>query len=82
MTGPQEIEGFISNRINTNMKKVSFTFPDYDSLWTFKEKAKAINIRIKPRKHLISGLFDTKEIDMAVNDFRAVEHPSETLKKP
>jgi hypothetical protein len=53
------------------MKKVTLTFPSYDSLWLFKDQTKAIHIQIKPRDHVISGLFDSSEIEMAVRKFQA-----------
>jgi len=54
------------------MKKATFTFPDNDLLWQFKERAKGINIRIQPSKNTIIGLFHPSEIDIAVKQFRAV----------
>lgn len=54
------------------MKKASFTFPTYSSIWSFKEKTKAINVRVDPRKHVISGLFRQEEIEMAVKQYQAV----------
>ena len=53
------------------MKKVSFVFSNYEDMWSFKEKANAINIKINPRNHLISGLFYSQDIDMAVTIFQA-----------
>ena len=57
-----------------NIKKVSFQFPDYPSLWSFKDKTRAIHVSIEPRKNRISGLFEPKEIEMAVKDYNAVQH--------
>jgi hypothetical protein len=54
------------------MQKVTFTFPTYDSLWLFKEKTKAINVKVVPKKNLISGLFQAQEIEMAKQQFQAV----------
>ena len=54
------------------MKKASFTFPNYSSMWTFKEKTSAINVRVEPKKHLMSGLFRQEEIEMAVKQFQAI----------
>jgi hypothetical protein len=54
------------------MKKETFTFPDYSSMWSFKEKTNAINVRIETKKNRITGLFNPTEIDMALNEFRAV----------
>ena len=59
------------------MKKVILTFPSYDSMWLFKSYTKAIHIRIEPRKHLICGLFETDEIEMAVTKFKAIQHNGE-----
>jgi hypothetical protein len=55
----------------TFMKKVTLTFPTYDSLWLFKEKTKAIHIRIEPKKHTMSGLFQQQEVQLAVEQFHA-----------
>lgn len=63
-------------------KKVSFKFPDYNSLWLFKAKTKAINVRVEPRKNVITGLFEPAEIEMAVKEFNAVspnDHHVETI---
>ena len=57
------------------MKKVSFTFPDYNSIWSFKEKTKAINVRVEPKRNVVTGLFHPLEIEMAVKEFRATERP-------
>lgn len=54
------------------MKKETLTFPDYTSMWSFKEKTRAINIRIEARKNRITGLFNATEVDMALNEFHAV----------
>jgi hypothetical protein len=54
------------------MKKVVLTFPTHDSLWSFKDKSKAINIRIEPKRNVMTGLFDPCEIEIAVNEFQAV----------
>jgi hypothetical protein len=56
------------------MKKASFTFPSYTSLWMFKDKTKAIHIRVEPKKQVMSGLFKPEEIDMAVKQYQAVLH--------
>ena len=56
------------------MKKASFTFPTYSLMWTFKEKTNAINIRVEPKKHVMSGLFRQEEIEMAVKQYQAVLH--------
>lgn len=53
------------------MKKVTFLFPTYSSMWSFKEKTKAINIVIAPKKNTMTGLFATQEIEMAVKSFQA-----------
>ena len=59
------------------MKKVTLTCPTYDSLWLFKEKTKAINIRIEPKKNTMSGLFQQHEVELAVEQFNA-----NTLQQP
>jgi len=53
------------------MKKVTLAFPSYELLWTFKEKTKAINVTVKPRNNLMSGLFQPQEIEMATKEFKA-----------
>ena len=53
------------------MKKVTFTFPSYDSLWMFKDKTKAINVKVVPKKNLMSGLFQKQEIELALQEFKA-----------
>lgn len=58
-----------------NTKKLSLKFPDYNSLWLFKAKTKAINVRVEPKKNTITGLFEPGEIEMAVKEFNAV-HPT------
>jgi hypothetical protein len=55
------------------MHKVTLTFPNPDSLWLFKDKSKAINVAVAPRRNTISGLFSSDEIDIAVNEFKAVQ---------
>lgn len=55
------------------MEKVTFTFPSYDSLWLFKDKTKAINIKITPKKNSISGIFGKQDVELAVNQFHAVQ---------
>ena len=61
------------------MKKVTLTFPTYDSLWLFKEKTKAINIRIEPKKNTMSGLFQQDEVQIAVEQFNAntIQQPAQ-----
>jgi hypothetical protein len=54
------------------MKKETFTFPDYSSMWSFKEKTNAINVRIETRKNRITGLFNPTEVEMALTEFQAV----------
>lgn len=56
------------------MKKASFTFPTYTSMWMFKEKTSAINVRVEPKKHVMSGLFKAEEIEMAIKQYQAVLH--------
>jgi hypothetical protein len=53
------------------MKKVTLSFPSYNSLWLFKDQTKAINIRIEPKKNLISGLFQQQEVEMALQQYNA-----------
>jgi len=48
------------------MNKVTLTFPDYESLWLFKEKTKTVNISMEPKKKTIHGPFNLKEVEMAV----------------
>jgi hypothetical protein len=55
------------------MHKVTLTFPNPDSLWLFKDKSKAINVAVAPRKNTITGLFSPDEIDIAVKEFQAVQ---------
>ncbi|HTM91183.1 MAG TPA: hypothetical protein VL095_02105 [Flavisolibacter sp.] len=54
------------------MKKETLTFPDYESMWSFKEKTNAINIHIKPRKNKITGMFGPEELEVAMKEFQAV----------
>jgi hypothetical protein len=55
------------------MPKATLTFPDPDSLWLFKDKSRAINIAVVPRKNRITGLFSSEEIDIAVKEFKGVQ---------
>jgi len=59
------------------MKKVTLTFPSYESVWLFKNHTNAINIRIEPKKNRICGLFGDDEINMAIIRFGAVHHEAE-----
>ena len=54
------------------MKKVTFTFPTYDSLWIFKDRTKAINVKVIPKKNLMSGLIQKQEIELALQEFKAI----------
>ena len=63
------------------MKKITFTFPSYDSMWSFRDQTNAIHIRIKPKDRLISGLFDPKEIEIAEKKFHAAQNKQEEEKK-
>lgn len=54
------------------MHKITFTFPDHDSLWQFKNQTRAINVAIAPRKNMISGLFHQQDVELAVSKFNAV----------
>lgn len=56
------------------MKKVTLTFPDYESLWLFKEKIQTINISIEPKKKNIHGPFNPNEIEMALVEFKAINN--------
>jgi hypothetical protein len=56
---------------STTMKKVILAFPTYDSLWSFKEQANAINIRVEPKRNIISGLFQPKEVELAIQQYSA-----------
>jgi len=53
------------------MQKLTFSFPSYDSMWLFKEQSKAINVRIEPKKNLMTGLFVKQEIDLALQQYKA-----------
>jgi hypothetical protein len=55
------------------MRKVTLAFPNPDSLWLFKDKSKAINVAVAPRKNTITGLFSSEEIDIALNEFQATQ---------
>ncbi len=55
------------------MKKVTLMFPSNDSLWTFKEKSKAINVRIEPKHNRLTGVFYSDEIDVAISQFQAIQ---------
>lgn len=55
------------------MKTVTLTFPNYEALWQFKDQSKAINVRIEPKRHRISGLFNSEEVAMAVDRFQAAQ---------
>lgn len=57
------------------MKKVTLTFPNYDSLWLFKDKVKAVNVIVQPKKNMITALYHPEEIEVAVNEFQAVLVP-------
>lgn len=59
-----------------NTKKLSLKFPDYNSMWLFKAKTKAINVSVEPRRNIITGLFEAGDIEMAVKEFNAV-HPTD-----
>jgi hypothetical protein len=54
------------------MQKSTFAFPDYDSLWLFKNQTQAINVAISPRKNMISGIFPQQDVELAVKKFNAV----------
>ncbi|MGZ3847449.1 MAG: hypothetical protein ACXVBH_15410 [Flavisolibacter sp.] len=54
------------------MKKVTLSFPNHDSLWSFKDKSKAINVTVTPRRNTISGPFSSEEVDIAVQQFQAI----------
>ena len=57
------------------MQKTSFIFPDYESLWQFKNETQAVNVAVTPKKNQMSGLFEQNEVEMAVNKFKAVTVP-------
>jgi len=61
---------------NLNTNCITFTFPTYQALWQFMEETKAIHVHIEPRKHKISGPFDEKDIDLALqfNAERVSDH--------
>jgi hypothetical protein len=50
-------------------------------MWSFRDQTKAIHIHIKPKNHLISGLFDPEEIEMAVRKFHAARSDHEKESK-
>ena len=62
------------------MKKVTLMFPSNDSLWTFKEKSKAINVRIEPKHNRITGVFYSDEIDVAMSQFQAIQPDNTEVK--
>lgn len=43
-------------------------------MWMFKEKTNAINVRVEPKKNVMSGLFRQEEIEMAIKQYQAVLH--------
>ena len=55
------------------MKKVTLSFPTYDTLWTFKEKSIAVNVAVSPRKNIIAGLFSASEVEFAIKEFQAIK---------
>lgn len=61
------------------MQKSTFAFPDYESLWMFKNQTQAINVAISPKKYMISGLFPQQDVELAVNKFNAVTINTTTL---
>jgi hypothetical protein len=61
------------------MQKSTFAFPDYESLWLFKNQTQAINVAISPRKNMISGLFPQQDVELAVKKFNAVAINTTTL---
>lgn len=54
------------------MQKITFAFPDHNSLWQFKNQTQAINVTITPKKNIISGLFLQQDVELAVHTFNAV----------
>jgi hypothetical protein len=54
------------------MPKVTLSFPNHDSLWSFKDNSKAINVAVTPRRNTITGPFSSEEVDIAVTRFQAV----------
>ena len=61
------------------MNKVTLTFPDYESLWLFKEKIKTVNISIEPKKKNIHGPFHAREIEIALVEFKAINNTPDAL---
>lgn len=59
------------------MKKVTLTFPSYESVWLFKNHTNAINVRIEPKKNRICGLFEDDEVNMAITRFGAIHDDAE-----
>jgi hypothetical protein len=54
------------------MPKVTLSFPTHDSLWSFKDNSKAINVAVTPKRNTITGPFSSEEVDIAVKRFKAV----------
>lgn len=50
-------------------------------MWLFKDHTKAIHIRIEPKKHLICGLFEAEEIEMAITQFQAAQQDADHSEK-
>jgi len=64
--------GFCCNKTNYALvKKVTFHFPTYESMWQFKSNTKAINLKMAPRQQLLTGLFSQEDIAMAESQYRA-----------
>lgn len=60
------------------MKKVTLT--NYDSLWTFEEKSRAINVGIEPKHNRITGVFYADQIDVAMSQFQAIQPDNTEVK--
>jgi hypothetical protein len=54
------------------MQKITFAFPDHESLWQFKNQTQAINVAITPKRNTISGLFPQQDVELATNKFNAI----------
>lgn len=53
------------------MKKVTFTFPNSELLWSFNQKTKAYNIRINPVQNTFTAVFQPGEIEEAIKKYNA-----------
>ena len=54
-----------------NMQPTTLSFPNYQSLCLFTTKTQAVNVHIKPKNSIVSGLFEKQDIDKALKEFQA-----------